>query len=53
MNQAKYLLDVNSGMFMADPSAKLFNGRLYIYPSHDRDVGIPENDNGDQGCNGN
>ena len=47
MKQAKYLLDVNCGLFMADPSAKIFNGKLYIYPSHDRDTGIPENDNGD------
>ncbi len=33
--------------YMADPSAHVFNGRLYIYPSHDRETGIPENDNGD------
>ena len=33
--------------YMADPSVHLFNGRLYIYPSHDRESGIPENDNGD------
>ena len=32
---------------MADPSVHVFNGRLYIYPSHDRESGIPENDNGD------
>ncbi len=32
---------------MADPSANVFNGRLYIYPSHDRESGIEENDNGD------
>jgi hypothetical protein len=25
----------------------VFNGRLYIYPSHDWESGIPENDNGD------
>ena len=47
MKTPKYLLDVNSGMYMADPSAKIFKGKLYIYPSHDRDAGIPENDNGD------
>lgn len=32
---------------MADPSAHIFNGKIYIYPSHDIDAGIPENDNGD------
>ena len=32
---------------MADPAAHVFNGRLYIYPSHDIESGIPENDNGD------
>ncbi len=33
--------------FMADPSVHVFGHRLFIYPSHDRDAGIPENDNGD------
>ena len=33
--------------YMADPAAHVFNGRIYIYPSHDRESGIPENDNGD------
>ena len=23
--------------YMADPSVHVFNGRLYIYPSHDRE----------------
>ena len=32
---------------MADPAAHVFNGRLYIYPSHDIESGIPENDLGD------
>jgi hypothetical protein len=44
---AKYLLPVDSGIYMADPSAKVFNGKIYIYPSHDWESGIPENDNGD------
>lgn len=35
------------GMYTADPSAHVFNGRIYIYPSHDIDAGVPENDNGD------
>ena len=29
--------------YMADPSVHVFNGRLYIYPSHDRESGIPDN----------
>jgi hypothetical protein len=36
-----------SHMYTADPSAHVFNGKIYIYPSHDIDVGIPFNDNGD------
>ena len=31
---------------MADPSANVFNGRLYIYPSHDWDSGASEDDDG-------
>jgi hypothetical protein len=34
-------------IYTADPSAHVFNGRIYIYPSHDIDAGIHENDNGD------
>jgi hypothetical protein len=34
-------------IYTADPSAHVFEGRIYIYPSHDIDAGIPENDNGD------
>lgn len=34
-------------IYTADPSAHVFNGKLYIYPSHDIDAGIPFNDNGD------
>ena len=35
------------GDYMADPAVHVFNDRLYIYPSHDWESGIPENDNGD------
>jgi hypothetical protein len=35
------------GIYTADPSAHVFNGKIYIYPSHDIESGIPENDNGD------
>ncbi len=34
--------------YMADPSVHVFNGRIYIYPSHDRECENVENDNGDQ-----
>lgn len=42
--EARYLVP---GDYMADPAVHVFNGKLYIYPSHDRESGIPENDNGD------
>lgn len=35
-----------SGMYTADPSAHVFNGRIYVYPSHDIDAGIPADDLG-------
>ncbi len=35
-------------IYTADPSAHVFNGKIYVYPSHDIDAGIPDNDNGDQ-----
>jgi len=44
MKTPKYLVPND---YMADPSVHIFNGRLYIYPSHDWESGIPENDNGD------
>lgn len=37
-----------SHIYTADPSAHAFNGKLYIYPSHDRETDIEDNDNGDQ-----
>ena len=33
-------------IYTADPSAHVFEGRLYIYPSHDIDAGIPFDDDG-------
>ncbi|MDP4275428.1 MAG: alpha-N-arabinofuranosidase, partial [Bacteroidota bacterium] len=44
MNKPRYLID---HMYTADPAVHVFNGKLYIYPSHDIESGIPENDNGD------
>lgn len=32
--------------YTADPSAHVFEGKIYIYPSHDYDSGIPEDDTG-------
>ncbi len=34
-------------LYTADPSAHVFDGRIYIYPSRDVEGGIPFNDNGD------
>ena len=35
-------------LYTADPSAHVFQGRIYLYPSHDRETTISANDNGDQ-----
>lgn len=37
-----------TNIYTADPSAHVFEGKIYIYPSHDLDHGEPSNDNGDQ-----
>jgi hypothetical protein len=34
-------------MYTADPRAHVFGGRIYVYPSHDIEAGVPENDEGD------
>jgi len=44
MKKARYLVD---DLYTADPAAHVFNGKIYIYPSHDIESGIPENDLGD------
>jgi hypothetical protein len=44
MAQSRYLVN---HLYTADPSAHVFNGKIYIYPSHDVESGIPENDLGD------
>lgn len=44
MKEPRYLV---GHMYTADPSAHVFDGKIYIYPSHDVDAGIPENDLGD------
>lgn len=43
MNHPRYLFPED---YMADPSANVFNNRIYIYPSHDRDSGSAEDDDG-------
>ena len=35
-----------SHIYTADPSAHVFNGRIYIYPSHDTATGTKEDDLG-------
>ncbi len=35
-------------IYTADPSAHVFEGKIYIYPSHDLDLDLASNDNGDQ-----
>jgi hypothetical protein len=35
-----------SNIYTADPSAHVFNGKIYIYPSHDIESGIKQDDNG-------
>lgn len=37
-----------SHIFTADPSAHVFDGKIYIYPSHDIPHEIDDNDNGDE-----
>lgn len=44
MMKARYIF---SHDFMADPAAHVFDGKIYIYPSHDREGSVSENDNGD------
>ncbi|XXX80118.1 glycoside hydrolase family 43 protein [Sorangium sp. So ce134] len=44
MSRSKPLV---SHIYTADPRAHVFEGRVYIYPSHDVESGVPENNNGD------
>lgn len=37
-----------TNIYTADPSAHVFDGKIYIYPSHDLDQERISNDNGDQ-----
>jgi hypothetical protein len=45
--EKKYLSQpLVSHIYTADPSAHFFNGKIYIYPSHDTATGVPEDDLG-------
>lgn len=33
-------------LYTADPSAHVFNGKIYLYPSHDVESNVPSDDNG-------
>jgi hypothetical protein len=47
VDPAKFLTQpLVTDLFTADPSAHVFNGRLFIYPSHDIDAGVPADDLG-------
>jgi len=35
-----------SDLFTADPSAHVFNNKIYIYPSHDIEANVPQDDEG-------
>jgi len=37
-----------SEIYTADPSAHVWDGKVYVYPSHDIDAGIPDDDLGSQ-----
>ncbi|MHA7099279.1 glycoside hydrolase family 43 protein [Roseivirga pacifica] len=43
---AHHLKPLVTDLYTADPSAHVFEGKLYIYPSHDFESGIPEDDLG-------
>ncbi len=47
-NNSKQNQPLVTHIYTADPSAHVFDGKIYIYPSHDLDHDGPDNDNGDQ-----
>lgn len=47
-NQSKQNQPLVTNIFTADPSAHVFDGKIYIYPSHDLAHDGEDNDNGDQ-----
>jgi hypothetical protein len=46
-NPSKFLVQpLVRDIYTADPSAHVFNGKIFIYPSHDIDAGVPPDDIG-------
>ncbi len=45
-NKNQTLEPLVTDLYTADPSAHVFENKLYLYPSHDYDSGIPEDDLG-------
>ncbi|MCL2031629.1 MAG: glycoside hydrolase family 43 protein [Oscillospiraceae bacterium] len=48
MEHSKPRTPLVTHIYTADPSAHVFEGKLYIYPSHDMDLNVPDDDDGDQ-----
>jgi beta-xylosidase len=47
MDPAKFLNQpLIADLYSADPSAHVFDGKIFIYPSHDIDAGVPPDDLG-------
>ena len=47
LDPAKFLTQpLITDLYTADPSAHVFNGKIFVYPSHDIDAGIPADDLG-------
>ncbi|HET7221202.1 MAG TPA: glycoside hydrolase family 43 protein [Vicinamibacterales bacterium] len=47
IDPAKFLTQpIVTDIFTADPSAHVFNGKLFVYPSHDYEAGVPQDDLG-------
>jgi len=47
LDPAKFLTQpLITDLYTADPSAHVFNGKIFIYPSHDIDAGVPADDLG-------
>ncbi len=47
LDPAKFLTQpLITKIYTADPSAHVFNGKIYVYPSHDIDAGVPADDLG-------
>lgn len=48
MSKAEQNQPLVRNIYTADPSAHFYDGKIYIYPSHDLNVDAVDNDNGDQ-----